>query len=379
VSRPSPAPQPPERQPERIAVALKAETTVAQLAERYGIPRPVLRDVFDLHSAADLDRPVSSFGVTAEVIERELDRRLALASEDASKDWRKIAAKFALWAVFLAATFALMRRRSLIRRRRLLLYGAAVFILGVVLGPEPSPMGTVKDAVHLLGAKGVLFPPRMVALGCFLLVVIVANKSICGWGCQFGVLQDLLFRLGHNDRDVGPGLLRQYKLPFALTNAIRAATFAAMLAASFALALDILEPVNPFRVFNPTKLGAVGAASLGALLVASLLVYRPWCGLFCPFGLLGWLAEKVSLFRIRVDYGKCIGCEACARACPSPVMAAILRQDRMTIPDCFSCGSCIEACPTGAVSFSRGGRAPVPEGKFAGGAVPGARPHDRLA
>jgi hypothetical protein len=73
------------------------------------------------------------------------------------------------------------------------LYLAAVAVFGVILGSDPGPMGTVKDAIVLFGAKRVVFPPRMVALTLFLLMVLLANKFICAWGCQAGTLQDLIF------------------------------------------------------------------------------------------------------------------------------------------------------------------------------------------
>ena len=77
---------------------------------------------------------------------------------------------------------------------------------------------------------------------------------------------------------------------------------------------------------------------------------------------MGWLFEKLSVFRIRVDYDTCIGCEACAEACPSTVMEAILKRERTTLPDWFACGVCTEACPTGAVRLSTGKRDRPPEG-----------------
>jgi polyferredoxin len=106
-----------------------------------------------------------------------------------------------------------------------------------------------------------------------------------------------------------------------------------------------------------------GGLFIGLILVLSLFVYRPWCLFFCPFGLVGWLAEKVSFFKIKVDYDKCISCRACSKACPSTVMDAILKQDRV-IPDCFSCGTCMEICPVKAISFERGKRQKPPAGKF---------------
>jgi len=106
-----------------------------------------------------------------------------------------------------------------------------------------------------------------------------------------------------------------------------------------------------------------GGIFLASLLIASLFLYRPWCHLFCPFGLVGWLVEKISLFKINVDYKSCIGCLACEKACPSTVMGAILRRDR-TIPDCFSCGTCIEVCPTGSISLTAQKPGRPPKGKF---------------
>ncbi len=97
--------------------------------------------------------------------------------------------------------------------------------------------------------------------------------------------------------------------------------------------------------------------------IAALFVYRPWCHLFCPFGLVGWLTEKVSIYKINVDYDACTACEVCAKACPSTVMNAILKQEQ-TIPDCFACGSCIDVCPVNAVHVQSGKRNATPAGKF---------------
>jgi len=136
-----------------------------------------------------------------------------------------------------------------------------------------------------------------------------------------------------------------------------------VLVAAVARATDIVEGIDPFKVFKPQVLGLLGGAFVATLLVLSLFVYRPWCHFFCPFGLAGWVAEKISIFKIRVDYDKCIACEACAKACPSTVMGAILKRDKM-IPDCFSCGTCIETCPAGAIAFKAGKRTKPPAGKF---------------
>ena len=62
-------------------------------------------------------------------------------------------------------------------------------------------------------------------------------------------------------------------------------------------ATDIVEGIDPFKIFKPQVLGLAGVAFVGAVLVLSLFTYRPWCHFFCPFGLAGWVAEKMSRIR----------------------------------------------------------------------------------
>jgi len=80
--------------------------------------------------------------------------------------------------------------------------------------------------------------------------------------------------------------------------------------------------------------------------------------------LVGWLLEKISIFKISVDYETCIACEACANSCPSTVMGAILKQER-SIPDCFACGTCMNVCPTDSIKLQAGKRNKPPADKFA--------------
>ena len=101
----------------------------------------------------------------------------------------------------------------------------------------------------------------------------------------------------------------------------------------------------------------------GVMLIAAPFIYRPWCHLICPFGMVSWFFEKLAVYRIKVNYHECIACDLCERACPSTVMGAILKRDRV-IPDCFSCGNCIDSCPTNAIRLSVSRRA---EGNYATG------------
>lgn len=336
-----------------LRLSYAAGMTAEEFAEVNGLPREVAAAAF----ASRASMPLYSIeDLPPDGLRASVERELALYNEHASKNWRKIALKFVMWFAFLAAVFQLLRRGLVKGALRNWLYFSSALLFGVALGSDPSPMGTVKDAIVLYAGSGAVFPPRLIALGVFLLLVVLANKFICSWGCQVGVLQDLLFRFGRG------GGLRQYKIPFSITNTVRVLVLVAVTAAAF-IGSDIIGYVDPFKIYNPLVVSAWGWAFITLLLTASLFVYRPWCHFFCPFGLAGWLAEKISVYRVTVDYGKCVACGACERACPSTVMGAILKRDR-AIPDCFSCGDCLAACPHGAVAFSADRRQLPPPGKF---------------
>lgn len=344
-------------------IVLRFDMTVAEFGRANGLENKDLDRIFGLAQLRDYGGKLQDTGLTDAEVRTRTKKTLAMAEEFAAKNWVKIPVKIGLWLGMMALVFRLLRKGGVRSTGRKWLYLAAVLVFGVILGNEPSPMNTLTDTIAIFGAKGIIFPPRMVMLVVFLAITVLANKLICGWGCQFGALQDLLFRL-NRDKD-NKSIITQRKVPFAVTNTVRAVVFVAFPALALGWATDIISPVNPFKIYNPLMVTGSGIAFLAAILAASLFVYRPWCHAACPFGFLGWLGEKASLFRIRVNYDTCIACEKCAKACPSTVMDAILKQDRAT-PDCFSCGACMEACPTRSISFRRGKRVVPPAGKFSG-------------
>jgi len=352
----------PEELPDSIDITVSEGLTVAEFGKKYDLDRGALKNIFNLESQSDLKKQVADFGMSEELLSNKINKVLAIQAEHGSKNWTKIFIKGALWIIFLLTVFNLLRKDKITSRNRKWIYMAAVGVFGILLGSDPSPMGTAKDAIVLLGSKGVIFPPRLIAFGIFLLMVVLANKFICSWGCQIGTLQDLIFRLNRDSKD-RKGLFGQIKIPFIISNSIRISSFLLLIFVAFVWSMDIVEVVDPFKIFKPNVIGIAGGLFIGLVLVLSLFAYRPWCHFFCPFGLVGWLVEKISIFKIKVDYDKCTSCEACSKACPSTVMDAILKQDRI-IPDCFSCGTCIETCPVDAITFEHGKRTKPPKGKF---------------
>ena len=352
----------PETTLEAVEWTIREEMTLKDFGKANGLPNPALKEIFELKTKTDLEKKLFEYG-TAEQIKSRVIKRLALTAEHETKNWSKIFIKFFLWFVFLIAVFFFFKKRKIdqaIRNTALLI---SVLIFGVIMGSDPSPMGTVKDAIYLYGSAGAIFPPRMIALVIFLVIVFVANKYICAWGCQFGVLQDLIFRINQTTkREANIG--QQIKVPFALSNGVRTVFLCIFTIVAFTWGADIINPVDPFKIYKPIYLTLAGVIFVGMLLITSLFIYRPWCHFFCPFGLVGWIVEKASRIKISVDYQTCIACQKCATACPSTVMEAILKQEKKTMPDCFACYTCRDVCPTGSISFSTRKRTSPPPKHF---------------
>jgi len=98
--------------------------------------------------------------------------------------------------------------------------------------------------------------------------------------------------------------------------------------------------------FETWTILATVVSSLGLALVT----YRPFCVLICPFGFVSWLAERLSLMRVRVNREQCDLCGACSNACPTGAAGQIV-QGKTFAADCYSCARCLNVCPSEAITY----------------------------
>jgi polyferredoxin len=184
---------------------------------------------------------------------------------------------------------------------------------------------------------------------------------VCGWACPFGAIQELIYSLPILKR------LKRKKVPFLVSNLIRGGLFVLMLLMLFGIVggkkgFVVYHFMNPFNLFDlqfetPTILLTVILA-----LGLAMVTYRPFCQFICPFGFVSWLAERLSLVRVRVDHDRCNGCGACSRACP--LQSAKHKVERkMFGADCYSCARCLNVCPEEAIAYGSVFAGPFLNGK----------------
>jgi len=258
--------------------------------------------------------------------------------------------KVALWTITIVASTILLKGKKITSRNRFgfLIIGTIIFgfIYGQLSPLNPNPMSLLNNL--LLNLKGIPLPVPIQLSGLMLLLmlvfVVISNKSICGWGCQLGLLQDALYRVPTPKFNVS-------KKVTAITRILFFTVFMALL---FYSGMNILGLMDPFGLFQ-LSLTTISGLTLLSVTLASIVFYRPWCRFLCPFGLTGLVVEQFSLFRPRINRDKCVNCMQCVEACPTGAMKDFFDENSFH-NDCFACGACIQACKFNALNWLRSTR-----------------------
>ena len=200
--------------------------------------------------------------------------------------------------------------------------------------------------------------------GFLILIGVLLGRFVCGFLCPFGWLQELLNKIPGkklSTRKLKPFRYLKYAvllltvvlLPALLVNDVGMGD---PYFCKYLCPQGVLEGAIPLAIVDSGIRSALGAlftwklVVLIAVVVLSVLIYRPFCKWVCPLGALYALMNKVSLLGIKVDQHRCISCGTCAKTCKMDVK--VTKSPNHT--ECIRCGKCIRACPTDAIGFSYG-------------------------
>ena len=203
-------------------------------------------------------------------------------------------------------------------------------------------------------------------LGILMLFATLLGRFICGFLCPFGFLQDLLYKIKTPKLRIPskPDKVMRYvkyivlmiaviALPILLTNQFG---IAAPYFCKWICPAGTLEGGIPLLLSNEGLRNSIGflfhwkLGILIAVIVSSILIYRPFCKYLCPLGAFYSLFNRVSLYRMELDKSKCTNCAACERVCKMNVEV----RKNVNALECIRCGACAHACGKGAITVKFG-------------------------
>ncbi|MEL7655306.1 MAG: 4Fe-4S binding protein [Bacillota bacterium] len=198
--------------------------------------------------------------------------------------------------------------------------------------------------------------------GFFMIIGAALGRFVCGWLCPFGLIQDLLHKIPFGRKISifrGEKYLRLLKYGILLVFVILLPMFV----------LDIVGQGEPWFCKWICPSGTLYAGwplvirndgirqTIGflfiwknliliALILLSIVVYRPFCKFLCPLGAIYGVFNPISFYRYKVNMEKCTGCQDCQKECKMNVNV----KSNPNSPECIRCGACITACKYEAIT-----------------------------
>ncbi len=179
------------------------------------------------------------------------------------------------------------------------------------------------------------------------ILAIGFGPLICGWVCPLGSFQQWIARIGRKLY----GKKYNHMVPANIDKPLRYTRYLVLVLVILATAGTrklVFQDYDPyFALFNfwSAEVAPTALIILGATIVASAFIERPWCKYLCPYGAVLGLFNFFRIFRIRREESTCIDCKLCDRNCPMniTVSTAIAVRDHQ----CISCMNCTseQFCP----------------------------------
>ena len=221
------------------------------------------------------------------------------------------------------------------------------------------PLGSIQNALAYSGHRAGWY-----VLGIIMIFGLSLGRTICGWLCPLGLIQELLHK-------IPTPKIKKSRVTRALSylKYVILAVFVVAVPMWYGVRHDLAVPgfckyICPAGTFE----GAIGLlsnpknTSYFAMLkilftrkfvimiiigTACIFCYRSFCRFICPLGAIYGLFNKLALISVKVDENRCNGCGACVRSCKMDVR-------HVGDHECINCAKCMGACNQNALSLKCG-------------------------
>lgn len=219
------------------------------------------------------------------------------------------------------------------------------------------PLGSIQNAL----AESKTKLPTYV-FGIILLYCIIFGRTICGFLCPVGLLQELLYK-------IKTPKVRKSKITRCLSYFKYVLLIVLVIGLPLIYALQdkglplpgFCKYICPAGTFEGAIFLLMNKANiaffdmLGSLftwkfflliifIVASVFIYRFFCRFFCPLGAIYGIFNKLSILGVKVDKSACNHCNVCINTCKMDVK-------EVGDHECIQCGDCMKVCGCKAIKW----------------------------
>ena len=221
------------------------------------------------------------------------------------------------------------------------------------------PLGSIQNALASTGNQAGWY-----VLGIISLFGVILGRTICGWLCPLGLIQELLHK-------IPTPKIKKSRITrvFSWLKYILLAVFVVALPLWYGLEHNMPLPgfckyICPAGTFE----GAMGLLSnpantpkfamLGILFTRKFIImlgigllcifcYRSFCRFICPLGAIYGFFNRFNVVGVKVDESRCNHCGSCVRSCGMDVR-------HVGDHECINCGKCMAVCAQKAISIKAG-------------------------
>ena len=212
------------------------------------------------------------------------------------------------------------------------------------------PLGSLQNA---LSESSTRLPAYI--FGIIILFGLLLGRTICGFLCPFGWIQELLHKIKTPKlkKSKATRVFSYFKyvvlvvlvvivpLTLAIPGFCEYICPAGTLEGGLGLLLNeanesLLSILGPLFTWKFTL--------LVLMVVAGIFIFRFFCRFLCPLGAIYGFFCKLALLGVKIDKDKCTDCGLCISAC---------KMDTKKVGDheCIQCGECMSVCPTKAITW----------------------------
>ncbi len=197
-------------------------------------------------------------------------------------------------------------------------------------------------------------------IGIILLYGLCLGRTICGWLCPIGLIQEWLYKIKtfKIKKSYFTRLLSYTKYAILIIFVVilpiiyglqhlAVPAFCKYICPAGTLEGAIALLLNPQNESFFSMLGPIFTWKMIVLIlffVMSILCFRFFCRFLCPLGAIYSFFNRISFLGIKVNANQCINCGKCITTCKMDIA-------KVGDHECINCGECIPVCPTKAISF----------------------------